>query len=68
MSEAASSEKREVLTNSDLHNPNGSGVGVYEQYKANVVKMTERAHREGARAVLTPDKVADVIVKAITAR
>lgn len=60
--------RTEFLTNSELHNPDGSGTGVYDEYKANVVKMTERAHREGARAVLTADKVAAVIVKAITTR
>jgi hypothetical protein len=30
--------------------------------------MTARAHREGARSVLTADEVAQVILKAVTAR
>jgi NAD(P)-dependent dehydrogenase (short-subunit alcohol dehydrogenase family) len=60
--------RTEFLANSALNNPEGSGVGVYDLFKANVEKMTARAHREGARGVLTAEDVAAVIVKAITAR
>jgi NAD(P)-dependent dehydrogenase (short-subunit alcohol dehydrogenase family) len=60
--------RTEFLANSELHDPEGSGAGVYEVFKANVEKMTVRAHREGARGVLTAEAVAAVIVKAITAR
>jgi NAD(P)-dependent dehydrogenase (short-subunit alcohol dehydrogenase family) len=55
------------LASSDLHKPEGSG-GPYAVYKANVEKMTTRAHRDGARGVLHPDDVAKVIVTAVTAR
>ncbi len=60
--------RTEFLTKGDRRNSRDAGVGVYEEYKANVLRMTERAHREGASAVLTPDKVAAVIVEAIAAR
>jgi NAD(P)-dependent dehydrogenase (short-subunit alcohol dehydrogenase family) len=60
--------RTKFLANSDLHNPEGSDAGVYRVFKANVKNMTERAHREGARDVLTAEEVAAVIVKAITAR
>jgi NAD(P)-dependent dehydrogenase (short-subunit alcohol dehydrogenase family) len=60
--------RTKFLANSALNNPKGHGVGVYEVFKANVEKMTVRAHREGGRAVLTAEDVATVIVRAITAR
>ena len=47
------------LANSELHKPGGDGNGPYAAYKANVDKMTARAHRDGARAVLDPDDVAE---------
>jgi NAD(P)-dependent dehydrogenase (short-subunit alcohol dehydrogenase family) len=56
------------LANSELHRPEAAGDGPYEAFKVNVEKMTARAHRDGARGVLAPDDVADVILKAITAR
>jgi len=56
------------LANSELHRPEAAGDGPYEVFKANVEKMTGRAHRDGARGVLAADDVADVILKAITAR
>jgi NAD(P)-dependent dehydrogenase (short-subunit alcohol dehydrogenase family) len=56
------------LANSELHKPGGDGGGPYAAYKANVDKMTARAHHDGARAVLDPDDVARVIVRAVTAR
>jgi NAD(P)-dependent dehydrogenase (short-subunit alcohol dehydrogenase family) len=56
------------LANSELHKPGGDGDGPYAAYKANVDKMTARAHHDGARAVLGPDDVARVIVRAATAR
>jgi NAD(P)-dependent dehydrogenase (short-subunit alcohol dehydrogenase family) len=40
-----------------------SGIG-----QATALAMTARAHREGARSVLTADEVARVILKAVTAR
>jgi NAD(P)-dependent dehydrogenase (short-subunit alcohol dehydrogenase family) len=56
------------LANSELHKPGGDGDGPYSAYKANVDKMTARAHHDGARAVLDPADVAGVIVRAVTAR
>jgi NAD(P)-dependent dehydrogenase (short-subunit alcohol dehydrogenase family) len=56
------------LANSDLHKPEDGGGGPYAVYKANVDKMTARAHRDGARGVLDPDDVARVIVTAVTSR
>ena len=56
------------LANSELHKPGDDGNGPYAVYKANVDKMTARAHHDGARAVLDPDDVARVIVRAVTAR
>ncbi len=40
------------LANSELHKPGDDGNGPYTVYKANVDKMTARAHHDGARAVL----------------
>jgi NAD(P)-dependent dehydrogenase (short-subunit alcohol dehydrogenase family) len=54
------------LANSDLHALEDDGDGPYAVFKSNVVKMTARAHRDGARGVLGPDDVAKVIVKAVT--
>ena len=56
------------LANSELHKPGGDDHGPYAVYKANVDQMTARAHHDGARAVLDPDDVARVIVRAVTAR
>jgi NAD(P)-dependent dehydrogenase (short-subunit alcohol dehydrogenase family) len=56
------------LANSELHAPEDDGDGPYAVFKANVGKMTTRAHRDGARGVLDPGDVAKVIVKAVTAR
>jgi NAD(P)-dependent dehydrogenase (short-subunit alcohol dehydrogenase family) len=56
------------LANSELHTPEDDGDGPYAVFKANVGKMTARAHRDGARGVLDPGDVAKVIVKAVTAR
>jgi NAD(P)-dependent dehydrogenase (short-subunit alcohol dehydrogenase family) len=54
------------LANSELHALEDDGDGPYAVFKSNVVKMTARAHRDGARGVLGPDDVAKVIVKAVT--
>jgi NAD(P)-dependent dehydrogenase (short-subunit alcohol dehydrogenase family) len=59
--------RTQFLANSELHKPGDDG-GPYAVYKANVDKMTARAHHDGARAVLDPDDVAKVIVRAVTAR
>jgi hypothetical protein len=56
------------MANSALHKPGEDGTGPYEVFKANVETMAARAHREGARDVLTADEVAKVILKAVTAR
>jgi NAD(P)-dependent dehydrogenase (short-subunit alcohol dehydrogenase family) len=56
------------LANSELHKPEDDGDGPYAVFKTNVGKMTARAHRDGARGVLEPGDVAEVIVKAVTAR
>jgi len=56
------------LANSDLHKPGADGDSPYAVYKANVDKMTARAHRDGAPGVLDPEDVATVIVRAVTAR
>lgn len=55
------------MANSEQHQPDGDGYGPYAVYKANVAKMAERAHREGAHGVLGADDVARVILKAVTA-
>jgi NAD(P)-dependent dehydrogenase (short-subunit alcohol dehydrogenase family) len=60
--------RTQFLANSELHKPGDDGGGPYAVYKANVDKMTARAHHDGARAVLDPDDVARVIVRAVTAR
>jgi hypothetical protein len=40
----------------------------YDGFINNVNTMADRAHRPGARGVLSPDDVAKVAVKAITSR
>jgi NAD(P)-dependent dehydrogenase (short-subunit alcohol dehydrogenase family) len=55
------------MANSELHQPSADGDSPYAVYKANVAKMAERAHRDGARGVLEADDVAAVILKAVTA-
>jgi NAD(P)-dependent dehydrogenase (short-subunit alcohol dehydrogenase family) len=60
--------RTEFLANSARHSPADNGAGPYAGFKANVAAMTARAHREGARRVLTADEVAQVILKAVTAR
>jgi short-subunit dehydrogenase len=39
----------------------------YAAFQAGVDRMADRAHREGARGVLSPEDVAAVVVKAVTA-
>jgi NAD(P)-dependent dehydrogenase (short-subunit alcohol dehydrogenase family) len=56
------------LANSEPHKPGDDGDSPYAVYKANVDKMTARAHRPGAPGVLDPEDVATVIVRAVTAR
>jgi NAD(P)-dependent dehydrogenase (short-subunit alcohol dehydrogenase family) len=56
------------LANSELHAPEDDGAGPYAVFKANVGKMTARAHRDGDRGVLDPGDLAKVIVKAVTDR
>jgi NAD(P)-dependent dehydrogenase (short-subunit alcohol dehydrogenase family) len=60
--------RTEFLANSARHSPADTGAGPYAGFKASVAAMTARAHREGARSVLTADQVAQVILKAVTAR
>ncbi|GAB2972006.1 oxidoreductase [Streptomyces pseudoechinosporeus] len=52
---------RATLRHQDSHSP-------YATFQDNVNRMADRAHREGARAVLTPEDVAEVVHKAVTAR
>jgi NAD(P)-dependent dehydrogenase (short-subunit alcohol dehydrogenase family) len=56
------------LANSERHMPEDDADGPYAVYQANVEKMIVRAHRDGARGVLTADDVAKVILTAVTAR
>jgi NAD(P)-dependent dehydrogenase (short-subunit alcohol dehydrogenase family) len=64
------------LANSERHEPEDDDDGPpedddngpYAVYQANVEKMIVRAHRDGARGVLTADDVAKVILTAVTAR
>jgi NAD(P)-dependent dehydrogenase (short-subunit alcohol dehydrogenase family) len=60
--------RTQFMANSQRHTPVGDSDGPYEVFKTNVEKMAARAHREGARDVLTADDVAKVILKAVTAR
>ena len=60
--------RTEFLANSTRHSPADTGAGPYAGFKANVAAMTARAHRPGARSVLTADEVAQVVLKAVTAR
>jgi short-subunit dehydrogenase len=55
------------MANSELHQPGAAADSPYAAYKANVAKMAARAHRPGARGVLSADAVAAVIVRAVTA-
>lgn len=55
------------MASSELHQPADSADSPYAVYKANVAKMAERAHRDGAPGVLEADDVAAVILKAVTA-
>jgi NAD(P)-dependent dehydrogenase (short-subunit alcohol dehydrogenase family) len=59
--------RTQFLANSELHTSEDDGYGTYTAFKANVAKMTARAHRDGGRGVLDPADVANVIVKAVTA-
>jgi len=60
--------RTQFLANSERHQPQGHQGGPYEPFKASVERMTARAHREGARDVLTAQDVTNVILKAVTAR
>ena len=55
------------MANSELHQPGADERSPYSVYKANVVKMAARAHRDGARGVLDAADVAAVILRAVTA-
>jgi NAD(P)-dependent dehydrogenase (short-subunit alcohol dehydrogenase family) len=55
------------MTNSELYQPGDDEHSPYAVYKANVVKMAARAHRDGARGVLDAADVAAVILRAVTA-
>lgn len=56
--------RTEFMANSTRHNPHQDDEGPYAVFQQNVVRMTERAHRDGARGVLTAEDVAKVIVQA----
>ncbi|WP_308166767.1 SDR family NAD(P)-dependent oxidoreductase [Nocardia albiluteola] len=62
------SVRTEFLANSARHSPAETGTGIYEAYKNSVAAMTARAHHDRARGVLAAGDVAEVIVKAVTAR
>jgi NAD(P)-dependent dehydrogenase (short-subunit alcohol dehydrogenase family) len=55
------------MANSGLHQPADDPGSPYAVYKANVAKMAERAHRDGAPGVLEAGDAAAVILKAVTA-
>jgi NAD(P)-dependent dehydrogenase (short-subunit alcohol dehydrogenase family) len=55
------------MANSELHHPADDADSPYAAYKANVAKMAERSHRDGAPGVLAAGDVAAVILKAVTA-
>jgi NAD(P)-dependent dehydrogenase (short-subunit alcohol dehydrogenase family) len=55
------------MASSELHQPTDDGHSPYTVYKANVTKMADRAHRDGARGVLEAGDVAAVILRAVTA-
>jgi NAD(P)-dependent dehydrogenase (short-subunit alcohol dehydrogenase family) len=55
------------MANSELHQPADDVDSLYAVYKANVAKMAERAHRDGASGVLEAGDVAAVILRAVTA-
>src|ERR1700758_370318 len=56
-----------LMANSEPHQPTDDGDTPYAEYKANVAKMAERAHRDGAPGVLEADDVAAVVRRAVTA-
>jgi NAD(P)-dependent dehydrogenase (short-subunit alcohol dehydrogenase family) len=60
--------RTQFMANSQLPAPDAQRGGPYDVYLANVAKMAARAHREGARDVLTAEEVATVIVRAVSAR
>lgn len=60
--------RTEFMASSERHNPRTEGDGPYEGFKQNVARMVERAHREGARDVLSADDVAKVIVRAVASQ
>ena len=62
------SVRTKFLANSELHSLDGPEDSPYWVFKENVMKMTLRAHREGARSVSSPEDVARVIGRAIAAR
>jgi NAD(P)-dependent dehydrogenase (short-subunit alcohol dehydrogenase family) len=62
------SVRSQFLASSGRYTPEVASGSPYAMFAANVVKMTERAHRPGARGVLEPGDVAKVIVQAVTAR
>jgi NAD(P)-dependent dehydrogenase (short-subunit alcohol dehydrogenase family) len=55
------------MATSKLHQAVDDPASPYAAYKANVAKMAEHAHRDGARGVLEAADVAAVILKAVTA-
>jgi NAD(P)-dependent dehydrogenase (short-subunit alcohol dehydrogenase family) len=55
------------MANSELHQPSAAEDSPYAVYKANVTKMAEHAHRDGAPGVLEAEDVAAVILRAVTA-
>jgi NAD(P)-dependent dehydrogenase (short-subunit alcohol dehydrogenase family) len=55
------------MANSELHQPSADEDSPYAVYKANVTKMAEHAHRDGAPGVLEARDVAAVILRAVTA-
>ena len=59
--------RTEFLANSDRYKPAADDDSPYAPFKASVERMTERAHRTGARGVLSAQDVAKVIVGAVIA-
>ncbi|MGP3937623.1 SDR family NAD(P)-dependent oxidoreductase [Nonomuraea sp. KM88] len=60
--------RTEFTASSERNIPLTGGEGPYKEFKQSVARMIERAHRDGARGVLSAQDVAKVIAKAVAAR